>query len=434
MPAASMPAIHADMSTANSRDLLPREALSAAQSSTILIGAGLMLTLAMGMRQSMGLFQPHMIRDIGITAADFSLAIAIQNIVWGLTQPFVGALVDRTGARRVAMVGVLLYALGLWLSMQATSATMLILGTGLCVGTALSCNGSNVTMNVTSKTVAPMRRTLAMGAVGAVGSLGLMLASPLAQGLISSDGWRVAMGAFIGLTLIMLPAAWAAGGADRIAVEDAAGARAQSVGEALREAMSHRGYVVMALAFFVCGLQLVFITTHLPTYLEICGIAPSVGATALALIGLFNAIGSWLFGWLGARYSKRFLLGGIYVLRSVFVAAYFILPPTPTTTLVFAAAMGTLWLGVIPLLNGLVIHLFGMQFMATLTGLAFFSHQVGSFLGAWGGGLIYSSLGSYEWAWKSAVLIGVVAGIAQMLMDVRPSQRVLALQTAPAGG
>lgn len=412
---------------------MTREDLSSAQTSTILVGAGLMLTLAMGMRQSMGLFQPELIRDIGITAADFSLAIAIQNIVWGLTQPFVGALVDRTGARRVAITGVLLYLLGLWISLQATSALALVIGIGLCVGVALSCTASNVAMNVTSKTVAPARRTLAMGAVGAVGSLGLMLASPLAQGLISTSGWKLAMMAFIVLTLVMLPAAWAAGGADRIAVDDGAGAagRNQSIGEALREAMSHRGYVVMALAFFVCGLQLVFITTHLPTYLEICGIAPSVGAMALALIGLFNAIGSWLFGWLGGRYSKRFLLGGIYVLRSVFVAAYFIVPPTPASTLVFAAAMGTLWLGVIPLLNGLVIQLFGMQFMATLTGLAFFSHQIGSFIGAWGGGLIYSSLGSYEWAWKGAVAIGVVAGIAQMLMDVRPSPRIQALRAAP---
>lgn len=412
---------------------MTREDLSSAQTSTILVGAGLMLTLAMGMRQSMGLFQPELIRDIGITAADFSLAIAIQNIVWGLTQPFVGALVDRTGARRVAITGVLLYLLGLWISLQATSALALVIGIGLCVGVALSCTASNVAMNVTSKTVAPARRTLAMGAVGAVGSLGLMLASPLAQGLISTSGWKLAMMAFIVLTLVMLPAAWAAGGADRIAVDDGPGAagRNQSIGEALREAMSHRGYVVMALAFFVCGLQLVFITTHLPTYLEICGIAPSVGAMALALIGLFNAIGSWLFGWLGGRYSKRFLLGGIYVLRSVFVAAYFIVPPTPASTLVFAAAMGTLWLGVIPLLNGLVIQLFGMQFMATLTGLAFFSHQIGSFIGAWGGGLIYSSLGSYEWAWKGAVAIGVVAGIAQMLMDVRPSPRIQALRAAP---
>ena len=260
-----------------------------------------------------------------------------------------------------------------------------------------------------------------------------MLASPLAQSLISNQGWQAAMVAFIVLALVMLPAAWLAGGADRIELEAPQRAREQTVGEAVREAAGHRGYVVMALAFFVCGLQLVFLTTHLPTYLDICGVAPSVGAMALALIGLFNAIGSWLFGWLGSRYSKRFLLGGIYVLRSAFIATYFTLPPTPASTLVFAAAMGTLWLGVIPLLNGLVIHLFGMRFMATLTGIAFFSHQVGSFIGAWGGGLIYSSLGSYDLAWKSAVGIGILAGVAQMLMDIRPSPRMLAEQAALAG-
>ena len=163
----------------------------------------------------------------------------------------------------------------------------------------------------------------------------------------------------------------------------------------------------MAIAFFVCGLQLVFLTTHLPTYLAICGMDPTVGSTALALIGLFNVLGSYLFGWLGGRYSKRVLLGGIYVLRSVFITAYFLLPPSPTSTLVFAAAMGTLWLGVVPLVSGLVVHLFGLRYMATLSGIAFFSHQVGSFFGAWGGGLIYSALGSYELAWQAAVAIGV---------------------------
>ncbi|MGE0310225.1 MAG: MFS transporter [Lautropia sp.] len=412
---------------------MKRSELTDRQSWLILGGAAMLLTLAMGMRQSMGLFQPHMIRDIGITAADFSFAIALQNIVWGLTQPFFGAMVDRRGPRVVSLFGVFAYASGILLSLMATSATLFVLGTGLCVGLALSCTASNLAMNVTSRTVSPARRTFAMGAVGAVGSLGLVVASPLAQGLIVSSGWQSAMIAFLLLTVIMLPAALLAGRAGEIEIEAAPNRADQSVGEALREAASHRGYVVMALAFFVCGLQLVFITTHLPAYLDICGIDPSVGATALALIGLFNAMGSFAFGWLGARFSKRFLLGGIYMLRSVFIAAYFTLPPTPTTTLVFAAAMGSLWLGVIPLINGLVIHLFGMRFMATLTGVAFFSHQIGSFLGAWGGGLIYSSLGSYDWAWKSAVGIGVVAGLFQMMMDVRPSARMLAERASEPG-
>jgi predicted MFS family arabinose efflux permease len=373
---------------------MKREDLAPGQRWAILGGAAMMLTLAMGMRQSLGLFQPHLIRDLGITAADFSLAIALQNLVWGLTQPFVGALVDRVGARPVAVAGVLAY-------------------------------GAGLAMSVTSRTVSPLKRSVAMGTVSAVGSLGLMVASPLAQTLIVSGGWQLAMVAFLALVAVMLPAAFMAGGVDRIEPEAHHGA-AQSVGDAVREAAGHPGYLVMAGAYFVCGLQLVFLTTHLPAYLDLCGIAPGVTASALALIGLFNAFGSWVFGWLGGRYSKRVLLGTIYVLRSLVLTAFFSSTPTPTTTLLFGAAMGSLWLGVVPLVNGLVIHLFGLRYIATLSGIAFFSHQLGSFVGAWGGGMIYSALGSYEWAWKSAVLVGLVAGAVQMTMNVRPAARVRA--------
>ncbi len=399
----------------------------------ILGGAAMMLSLAMGMRQSFGLLQPHMIRDIGITAADFSLAIAIQNIVWGATQPFVGILADRHGARPIALFGVLVYAMGLGFAMTATSAWSVTLGMGLCVGLALSCTASNIAMSVTAKTVSPAKRSMAMGSVSAMGSLGLTLASPLAQHLISTAGWQTALIGFLGLATVMLPAAWMAGRADRIEVPAPLGA-AQTVTQAIQEALSHKGYVVLAIAFFVCGLQLVFITTHLPTYLDICGIDPSVGSTALALVGLFNVLGSYLFGWLGGLYSKRFLLGGIYVLRSIVIAAYFFAPPTPATTLVFAAAMGTLWLGVVPLVSGLVIHLFGLRYMATLSGVAFLSHQVGSFIGAWGGGLIYSRLGNYDLAWQGAVAIGLAAGLFQMTMNIQPSARILAERSpvAPA--
>ena len=409
--------------------------LSRAQRWAILGGASVMLSLAMGMRQSWGLFQPHMIRDLGITAADFSLALAVQNIVWGATQPFVGMLADRYGTRPVALVGVLIYGAGMWLSLVAKSVLLLMLGAGICVGLALSCTAANIAMAVTARTVSPMKASVAMGSVSAIGSLGLTLASPLAQSIISSSGWQMAMVAFLGLVVVMLPAAFLSGGADKIEIESHAGA-SQSVAQALREAAGHSGYIVMAMAFFVCGLQLVFLTTHLPTYLEICGMDPTVGSTALALIGLFNVAGSYLFGWLGGRYSKRALLGGIYILRSLCITAYFIVPPTPTSTLVFAAAMGTLWLGVIPLLSGLVVHLFGLRFMATLSGVAFFSHQVGSFIGAWGGGLIFSALGSYDLAWKGAVAIGVIAGVFQMLMNVRPTARVAAERSRelhPAG-
>ena len=406
--------------------------LSRFSAAVILGGAALMLSLAMGMRQSFGLLQPHMIRDIGITAADFSLAIAIQNIVWGATQPFMGIMADRHGAKPVALLGVVVYAMGLGFAITATSAWGVTLGMGLCVGLALSCTASNIAMSVTAKAVSPLKRSMAMGSVSALGSLGLTLASPMAQHLITTSGWQTALVGFLGLAAVMVPAALMAGRADRIEVPAPMGA-SQTVTEAIREALGHRGYMVLAIAFFVCGLQLVFITTHLPTYLDICGIDPSVGSTALALVGLFNVLGSYLFGWLGGLYSKRLLLGGIYVLRSIFIAAYFVLPPTPASTLIFAAAMGTLWLGVVPLVSGLVIHLFGLRYMATLSGVAFLSHQVGSFIGAWGGGLIYNRLGNYDLAWQGAVAIGLAAGLFQMTMNVQPSARILAERVHPAG-
>ena len=407
-------------------NMIEKSKLSRTQTFSILAGAAVMLSLAMGMRQSFGLLQTSMVRDVGITAAQFSLAIAIQNIVWGLTQPFVGALADKHGIRPVAVMGVAVYGVGLLLMRYADAAWMLTLGMGLCVGLALSCTASNIAMNVTARTVTLQQRSVAMGAVSAAGSLGLTLASPLAQGLMQSGGWRLAIVGFLALACVMIPAALMAGKADRI-VREAVVGLPQSVMEAVREALAHKGYRVLAIAFFVCGLQLVFITIHLPTYLDICGIDASVGSTALALVGLFNVLGSYLFGWLGGLYSKRALLGGIYLLRSLCIAVYFSQPPTPTSTLVFAAAMGTLWLGVVPLVSGLVAHLFGLRYMATLSGIAFFSHQVGSFLGAWGAGLLYGHYQNYDLAWQLAVAIGVAAGLFQMTMNVRPSSRMLAV-------
>ena len=338
---------------------------------------------------------------------------------------------DRHGVRPVVLAGVTIYALGIVISIFAHSVLVFTFGAGICIGLALSCTASNIAMNVTARTATPAKRMVAMGTVSAIGSLGLTIASPLAQTLITTSGWQVAMVGFLALVVVMVPAAFFAGGADKIETEVSTGVP-QSVSQAVREAMGHSGYVVLAVAFFVCGLQLVFITTHLPTYLAICGMDPSVGANALALVGLFNVIGSYLFGWLGGLYSKRMLLGGIYLLRSLCITAYFLVPPTPTSTLVFAAAMGTLWLGVVPLVSGLVVHLFGLRYMATLSGIAFFSHQVGSFFGAWGGGLIYSTLGNYDRAWQGAVAIGILAGLFQMTMNVRPSARIAAERGAVA--
>ncbi|MDB5521125.1 MAG: major facilitator superfamily 1 [Tardiphaga sp.] len=396
--------------------------LTSFQRWSILAGAAILLSLAMGMRQSFGLFQPSVIRDVGITTADFSLATALQNVVWGVSQPMVGLIADRFGARWVMLSGVVIYAAGLVIMMIATSALMFTLGAGLCIGLALSCTASSMTMTVTSRTVTAAKRSVAMGAVSAVGSLGLVIASPLAQTLISTAGWQVALIGFLGLVAVMLPAAFFAGRADEIELAKA-DETDQKIGAVVQSALGHSGFVVMAIAFFVCGLQLVFITTHLPNYLAICGLDPSLGATALAIIGLFNVFGSYAFGYLGGRYPKQYLLGGIYIVRSVSLAAYFWFPASAASTMVFAAIMGSLWLGVVPLVNGLVAQLFGLRFMATLTGIAFLSHQAGSFIGAWGGGMIYDRLGSYDRAWQAAVLIGLIAGAFQILMNVRPPIR-----------
>ena len=398
------------------------EQLSAVQRWSILGGVAILLSLAMGMRQSFGLFQPSLIREVGLTAADFSMAVALQNLIWGMSQPFAGMIADRYGSRWVMLAGVLIYGAGLLFIIFSTSVLLFTLGAGVCMGLAMSCTGGSIAMSVAARTVSPAKRSLAMGSVSAVGSLGLVIASPMAQTLISTSGWQVALIGFLGFILVMIPCALGGGIADRIEI-DAADDTDQPIGEVMRTAFSHSGFLVMSGAYFVCGLQLIFLTTHLPNYIEVCGLDPTLSASALALVGLFNVLGSYLFGWLGGIYPKQILLGGAYILRSLIIAAYFYFPPTPLTTVIFASLMGMLWLGVVPLVNGLVAQLFGLRFMTTLVGVAFFSHQVGSFIGAWGGGVIFDMLGNYDVAWRIGVIIGLIAGVTQMLMNVRPPER-----------
>jgi predicted MFS family arabinose efflux permease len=404
------------------------DSLNQWQSVSILSGAAIMLSLAMGMRQSLGLFMQPITRDIGISAADFAFALAVQNIVWGIAQPFAGALVDRFGTRFIALFGGLLYAAALIITAYADAAWMITLSSGAMIGVALACTTSGIAAKIAAKVVRPERRSLAFGLVSAAGSIGTFFCAPLAQGVIQASGWQMAMFAFVALAAAMLPAALMGGRADKVPVDAPAGGAAETMRSTLAEARRHGGYVVMAAAFFVCGLQLVFLTTHLPTFLADCGADPMLGAQALAVIGAFNVFGSWLFGWLGDRYHKPMLLGLIYIARSVAIALYFMLPVSSASTLVFAAVMGTLWLGVIPLVNGLVAQIFGIRYLATLTGIAFFSHQVGSFLGAWAGGVIYDALGSYTLAWQLAAGIGAAAGVMQLFMNTRPTERVLAAQ------
>lgn len=400
-------------------------AVSRRQAYAMLGGAALMMTLAMGMRQSLGLFQTPASQDLGIAIADFAFAVSIQQVAWGVTQPIVGALVDRWGTRWIAAFGTLLFLAGVAITARAHSALEITIGVGVLIGAALSCTTSVITANIAARVVVPGRRSLAFGIVSAAGSVGAMVTAPIAARLIEADGWRYGLGFFLVIGLAMLPAGFLGSRADRLP-NGTAQDRHLTFRDALGEARSHGGYIVMSCAYFVCGLQLVFLTTHLPTYLASCNIDASYGAWALALIGGFNIISSWGFGWLGDRYPKRLLLGALYLLRSLTIALYFLLPVSPASTLIFAAVMGLLWLGVIPLVNGLVVQMFGLRFLSTLTGIAFLSHQTGSFLGAWGGGYIYSWLGSYDVAWKTAVLIGLIAGTAQLLMNDRPTPRLAA--------
>jgi predicted MFS family arabinose efflux permease len=287
-------------------------------------------------------------------------------------------------------------------------------------------------MSVAARAVPATVRSTVMGIVSAAGSLGALLSAPLGQILNEGYGWRTGLLGFVILSLAMLPAAWFAGKVDKIPLpkpsSDDIGNTSASV--AVKVAFGNASFVVMTCAYFVCGMQLVFLTTHLPSYLAICGLDPMLSAQTLGMIGGFNVLGSLFFGWAGGRWNKLALLGGIYIVRSIALAWYFTLPATPATTLLFGAIMGFLWMGVGPLVAGAVAEMFGLKWQAMIQGLAFMSHQLGSFLGAYGGGLIYDALGSYTMAWRIGVALGLAGGIIQVAFAlVRPSEPPL-LKTA----
>ncbi|MEO8144149.1 MAG: MFS transporter [Betaproteobacteria bacterium] len=391
----------------------------------LLVLSGAIISICMGLRQSLGLFMRPMGVDIGITAAAFGFSIALQNIVWGLTQPFSGALADRYGARPVIFVTALIFALGLLTLMVSTSfpGGLIVAGVLLGVGTT----GFSNLYGVISRVTPVERRSQTVGLVAAAGSLGTMVLAPFGGWLIDGPGWRTALVVFAALgaamALLALPI--------RETREKVPAEKKMRLGEALRQAIGHRGYLFMTLAFFACGFQLIFLTTHLPAYLALCGVAPGVGATALGLIGLFNAIGTYIFGQLGARYSQKHLLALIYLLRTLFIAAFLLAPISAASTLVFAASMGFLWLGVTPLVTGIIARVFGLAHFNSLYGVVFLSHQVGSFFGAWMGGLVFTYAGNYNFAWGALIVIGLLAFTLQWLMDESPPAQQH-LRLAPA--
>jgi predicted MFS family arabinose efflux permease len=390
----------------------------------ILIGASIMLTLSMGLRQSLGIFLQPLTRDVGISVSDFTLAIAVQNLAWGFLQPFAGALTVRYGFRAIMVAGAMLYILGLVLMASAHGFLGVMIGAGVLIGMSLACTAAAIAMSVAARAVPETVRSTVLGMVSAAGSLGALLSAPIGQVLNQDFGWRTGLWGFVILSLAMVPAAWFAGRVDKVPLPRPSSDQIgnASATAAVTTAFGNASFVVMTCAYFVCGMQLVFITTHLPSYLAICGMDPMLSAQTLGVIGGFNVLGSLFFGWAGGRWNKLALLGSIYFCRSLVLGWYFMLPPSPATTLVFGAFMGFLWLGVGPLVAGAVAEMFGLKWQAMIQGLAFMSHQLGSFLGAYGGGLIYDALGSYNMAWRIGVSLGLTAGIIQIAFAlIRPT-------------
>ena len=370
----------------------------------ILACGGLILMLALGTRQSFGLYLRPMSLDLGWGREAFSFAIALQNLVWGLAMPFTGAIADRFGAGRVLVAGGLAYGAGLIAMAYSTTPLAFDFAAGLLVGFGLACTGFGVVMAVVARAFAPEKRSLAVGIVGAAGSFGQFVMLPGAQGLISSFGWLSALLVFGFLAFLMVPLGAALAG--RNAAEEES---TQSIGAALAEASQHRGFWLLTASFFVCGFQTIFVMTHLPAYLVDRGLTPGQGMTALAVIGLFNIVGSYGCGALGGHYSKRLLLAWIYVIRAVAIAIFLAVPLTPMGTYLFGAVLGLTWLGTVPLTNSLVGQIFGVKFLSTLFSIAFLGHQLGAFIGAWAGGAVFDLTQSYQPVWLASIALSVLA-------------------------
>lgn len=396
----------------------------------VVIAAGTMsVAIAMGVRQSFGIFMQPLGSDLGIGREAFGFAIALQNLLWGVAQPFVGAIADRWGAARVAVVGTLLYCGGLVVAAYAQSTTGLIGGLGLMVGVALSMTTYVTVLGAVGRAVPAERRGLAFGLTTAAGSFGMFAVVPGVQGLIDGFGWREAlMLTAVGVSAL---AACAIGLRQPKAVPGAVAVPAQglAVGAAVKAASAHGGYWLLTAGFFVCGFHVTFIATHLPSYLGDKGMATEVAALCLAAIGFFNILGSLTFGRLGDRYSKKRVLAALYLARAVVIGLFLAVPLSATSAVLFSAGIGFLWLGTVPLTSGLCAQMFGVRALGTLYGFVFFSHQVGSFFGAWLGGMAYDLLGSYDAVWGGAVVLGVVAAALHWPINDQPVQA----QAAEAG-
>ena len=392
---------------------------------SLVIGFGCLIALiAFGPRSTLGFFLTplssanHWGRDV------FAFAIALQNLLWGIGQPLGGIIADRFGTVRVLCGGAILYALGLALMGHSTSAPVLDMTAGVLIGFGLAGCSFPVVLAALGKLVPPEKRSVAFGFGTAAGSFGQFLYSPVAVALMDTFGWQQTLTIFAVSMLAVLPLSLALA----TPPSETAGQH-QSLREALSEAFAHRSYILLVLGFFTCGFQLQFITVHMPSYLVDCGLSAQVGGWTIATIGLFNIIGSACAGWLGNRVPKRYLLSFIYFFRAAAILAFISFPVTPFSCIAFGAAMGLMWLSTVPPTNGIIALMFGTRWLATLAGFAFFSHQVGGFLGVWLGGLVFDRTGSYDVVWWLAILFGIISGLINMPIVEKPVPRMAA---APA--
>lgn len=373
----------------------------------LILAGGLISLLAMGSRAAFGLFLEPVSSDLGWGREVFSLALALQNIIWGLAQPFASMIADKYGSGRTLFASALVYAAGLFLMSQTSTAMELHFSAGLLIGLGLAGTGFGVVLGSVGRAVSEEKRSMALGIVGASGSLGQFLMVPLGQAFLSTYGWSVALMLIAVCSLIMLPAAAGVTGK----AEDSGSVGAASLSSAIREAAGNGSYWLLFSGFFVCGFHVAFIAVHLPAYIADQHMDPKYGAIALSIVGFFNVIGSLLAGYLGGRYSKKYLLSGLYLTRAALFLGFFLIPISPVTIMIFAGALGLLWLSTVPLTSGLVAVLFGPKYMTTLFGFIFFSHQVGSFLGVWLGGVVFDHFGSYDAIWWLSVALGLLSAL-----------------------
>jgi MFS family permease len=380
----------------------------------ILACGGIILALALGTRQTFGLFLRPMSMELGWGREAFSFAIALQNLVWGCAMPFMGAIADRYGAGRVFAAGGLAYGSGVIAMAYSTTPLAFDISAGLLLGFGLSCTGFGVVMGVVARAFPPEKRSVAVGIVGACGSFGQFIMLPGAQALISGFGWLNALVVMGALAFLIVPLGAALAGRNAAEAESS-----QSIGAALAEASRHSGFWLLTASFFVCGFQTIFVMTHLPAYLVDQGLTAAQGMSALAVIGLFNIFGSYACGALGGRYSKRLLLAWIYAIRAVAIGIFIAVPLTAAGTYLFAAILGLTWLGTVPLTNSLVGQIFGVKYLSTLFSIAFLGHQLGAFIGAWAGGAVFDVTASYLPVWWTAIGLSVIAAILCLPINER---------------